>query len=55
MKDTVPCAVTVRRMRRDVAIWSSRYSFILGPRIGAGSFHPAPRVDAALLAVRLRG
>jgi 23S rRNA (adenine-N6)-dimethyltransferase len=41
-------------MRRDVAAWSRHYTFDLGRRIGAASFHPPPAVDAALLAVRRR-
>jgi 23S rRNA (adenine-N6)-dimethyltransferase len=41
-------------MRRDVAAWSSRFTFEVGRRIGATCFHPPPKVDAALLIIRRR-
>jgi 23S rRNA (adenine-N6)-dimethyltransferase len=41
-------------MRGDVAFWSTRFTFEIGMRIGAGCFHPPPKVDAALLTIRRR-
>jgi 23S rRNA (adenine-N6)-dimethyltransferase len=39
-------------VRRDLARWHRRFAFSLGPVIPAGSFRPAPSVNAVVLRLR---